>query len=119
MIPSPRSSARAADLVPETKIRGKGVEVLSASRPTPQSRIKECRGPARESGHDGWKAHLTADSRLAQRIDKRQQFESTKAAVEGTDAADSVLPHQNGPMQVVHHVAAKVGQFRECLRKDG
>ena len=115
-MPSPQSSARADDLVPETKIRGKDVEVLSASRPTPQSRIKECRSPAREPGHDGREAHLTANSRLAQRINNRQELESTKVAVEGTDAADSVLPHQNGRMQVMHHVAAKVGQFRECLR---
>ena len=71
---------------------------------------------ARESGHDGCNVESVADSWTAQRIYNRQESESTRVGVKGTDVADSVLPHRHGRVQVVHHVPAEIRQFREWLR---
>lgn len=79
---------------------------------TGESRIAAC-----EPGHDARTMEAVSDSWTNQRINNRQESESTRVGFKGTGAADSVLPRQHGRVQVVHHVYAGPGSSeRVCAR---
>ena len=42
-----------------------------------------------------------------------------KVGVAGHDATDTVLPHQNRGVKIVHEVSAKIGKLVQCLCEDG
>ena len=52
-----------------------------------------------------------------QGIDDRQEREAPKTRVAGTDAADAVLAHQDGRVQVVAEIAANIRMFHSSLRQ--
>lgn len=60
-----------------------------------------------------------ADSRLAQRVDDREEGKAKKVPVKGADPADAVFAHQDGRVQVMHRVSPEFREFRQRLTENG
>jgi hypothetical protein len=58
-------------------------------------------------------------SGLAQWIDYREKRKTMKVCVSRADATYSMFPHEHCSLEVMHDVAAEIGQFFERLRQDG